>query len=60
MARKRQPPLGSGQRFANLSRALASKGAHDPDALAAFIGRKKYGAHKFADLSARARARRAR
>lgn len=30
-------------RFSDLSAKLAAKGAHDPDALAAYIGRKKYG-----------------
>ncbi len=36
--------LGSGDRFKDLSRKLKDKGAKDPDALAAHIGRKKYGA----------------
>ena len=48
-------PLGSGQRFAALKSKLAAKGAHDPGALAAYIGRKKYGAKKFASLSAHGR-----
>lgn len=30
-------------KFAKLSAQLAAHGAHDPDALAAWIGRKKYG-----------------
>jgi len=38
-------PPGSGANFKKLSGALAARGAHDPDALAAYIGRKKYG-HK--------------
>lgn len=39
-----QPPLGSGGRFARLKAQLASKpGVRDPGALAASIGRKKYG-----------------
>jgi hypothetical protein len=37
------PKLGSGTRFKKLSATLAARGAHDPDALAAYIGRKKYG-----------------
>lgn len=37
------PKLGSGARFRKLSATLAARGASNPDALAAFIGRKKYG-----------------
>ena len=51
-----QPPLGSGERFANLKAKLAKrKGVHNPGALAAAIGRNKYGAHKMAQLSAHGR-----
>lgn len=46
------PKLGSGERFKKLSASLAAKGAKNPDALAAYIGRKKYGAAKFGKLSA--------
>lgn len=46
-----KPKLGSGKRFSNLSNKLASKGANNPDALAAWIGRNKYGPKKFAKLS---------
>ena len=46
------PPLGSGGRFAALKSQLASRpGVTNPGALAASIGRKKYGANKFAALS---------
>lgn len=45
------PPLGSGKRFANLEHSLSAKGAHNPGALAAWIGRKKYGNAKFSKLS---------
>ena len=38
--------LGGGGRFEKLSNELASEGARNPDALAAYIGRKKYGALK--------------
>lgn len=38
-----KPKLGSGDRFRRLSATLAARGASNPDALAAFIGRKKYG-----------------
>lgn len=48
--------LGSGERFKKLSGKLAQKpGVSDPKALAAFIGRKKYGASKMAKLSAAGR-----
>lgn len=45
--------LGSGERFAHLKKSLAKKGAKDPGALAAFIGRKKFGAKKFNKLAAK-------
>lgn len=45
--------LGTGARFSALSKKLAAKGAKNPKALAAWIGRKKYGAKKFAKLSAK-------
>lgn len=45
--------LGSGKRFAQLSRKLAK--ASNPKGLAAFIGRKKFGAKKFAKLGAKGR-----
>ena len=47
------PPLGSGKRFAALEHKLAGrKGVTDPAALAAAIGRKKYGKARFAKLGA--------
>ena len=46
-----QPKLGSGDRFAKLSATLAARGASNPDALAAWIGRRKYGAKKMGGLS---------
>lgn len=49
--------LGGGGRFAKLKEELKRKGVKNPAALAAWIGRKKYGAKKFQELSARARAR---
>lgn len=46
-------PLGQGGRFAALKQKLAKKpGVTDPGALAASIGRKKYGKKGFAKLSA--------
>ena len=50
------PKLGSGARFKALVGKLAGK-VKNPAALAAFIGRKKYGAKKFAKLSAAGRKR---
>lgn len=55
----KKPKLGTGKRFAALTKSLASKGAKDPGALAAFIGRKKYGAKKFQKLASKGRAREA-
>jgi hypothetical protein len=53
---QKKPPLGSGQRFANLTKNLeTTKGGkvNDAKALAAYIGRKKFGNKKFAQLSAK-------
>jgi hypothetical protein len=48
--------LGSGARFASLKRKIAARGdVRDPGAVAAAIGRKKYGAKRFAKLAARGR-----
>jgi hypothetical protein len=47
----KKPKLGTGKRFQQLSSKLARKGADDPDALAAWIGRKKYGKKKFQKLA---------
>jgi HK97 family phage prohead protease len=49
------PKLGSGGRFKKLSAKLAAKGAHNPDALAAWIGRRKYGKATFHKLASAAR-----
>lgn len=46
-----KPPLGNGERFAQLKGRLADKGAKDPGALAAYIGKKKYGAKKMGQMS---------
>ena len=56
----KQPKLGTGKRFSKLKGELAAKGAKHPGALAAWIGRKKYGAKKMAQLSAKGRAKHAR
>ena len=54
-ATRRKPKLGTGKRFASLKRKLARKGVSDPAALAAYIGRKKYGKKKMAKLAAKGR-----
>ena len=47
-----KPKLGSGARFAALKDKLSDEsGVDDPAALAASIGRKKYGAARFAGLA---------
>jgi hypothetical protein len=51
------PKLGSGKRFKKLTKNLKKKGAKNPKALAAFIGRKKYGKKKFQKLAAKGRRR---
>jgi HK97 family phage prohead protease len=45
-------------RFSALAAALAAKGAHNPDALAAYIGRRKYTPAGMAALAAAGRAKR--
>lgn len=37
--------------FEKLTKSLAGKGAQDPKALAAWIGRKKYGKEKFQKMA---------
>lgn len=52
--KKPLPKLGSGKRFANLKNTLSKeKGVTDPAALAAAIGRKKYGKAKMAKMAAK-------
>jgi hypothetical protein len=53
---KKLPPVGTGERFQRLKNKIASKGkVSDPAAVAAAIGRRKYGNKKFAKLSAKGR-----
>jgi hypothetical protein len=60
MARK--PKLGSGKRFAKLKRNFAARRGKrkvsNPGALAAWIGRRKYGKGRFQKLAAKGRRRR--
>lgn len=48
-----KPRLGGGRRFAALEQQLAGRGARDPKALAAFIGRKRLGKQRFQNLAAK-------
>lgn len=54
-----KPKLGSGERFKALAQKLASrrgkKKIRDPKALAAAIGRKKYGKKRFQQLATHGR-----
>lgn len=47
--------LGSGRRFSALEASIAAGGARNPAAVAASIGRKKYGAKKMATIAVKAR-----
>jgi hypothetical protein len=53
----KKPKLGTGERFAQLKEKLERKGIKNPAALAAWIGRKKYGTKKFQALAAAGRRR---
>lgn len=56
MAKKKLPHLGSGKRFSSLEKQVAKeKGIHDPAALAASIGRNKYGNKRFQKLAKKGR-----
>jgi hypothetical protein len=59
-AKKGKPPLGSGARFKKVEAAARRSGARDPKAVAAAVGRKKYGAKKMAQMAAAGRKRKAR
>jgi hypothetical protein len=50
---KNKPKLGSGTRFKQLTSKLAKRGVKNPKALAAYIGRKKYGKKRFQQLAAK-------
>lgn len=47
-------------RFAKLRSKLKRKGAKSPSGLAAYIGRKKYGKKRFAEMGAKGRRRKRR
>lgn len=54
-AKKSKP--GSGKRFRAVKKSAAAGGARDPGAVAAAIGRKKYGKKKFQKMAAAGRKR---
>jgi len=58
MARK--PKLGTGARFKKLTKQLKKKGAKSPKALAAWIGRKRWGKEKMAKMAAAGRKKKKR
>jgi hypothetical protein len=61
MAEHKSMKPGGGGRFEKMEHKLEHrKGVHDAGALAAYIGRRKYGAHRMAEFSAHGRARAAR
>lgn len=58
---RRKPRLGSGARFRALELDLSHRrGVKNPRALAAYIGRRKYGRKRMATLAAKGRRRKAR
>lgn len=57
VAKGKKPKLGAGKRFSALKEALAKKGAKNPEALAAWIGAKKYGSKKMHSMAGAGRHR---
>lgn len=57
MAKRKSMKLGGGGRFAKLKGKLKKRGAKNPGALAAYIGRKKYGKKAMSKMAARGRKR---
>lgn len=55
----KKPKLGTGKRFAALTSTLKKRGVDDPAALAAWIGRKKFGKKRMAKMAAAGHKRRA-
>jgi len=54
VAKNKKPPLGTGERFKQLTQELKRKGVKEPEALAAWIGRRKYG-KRFDELARKGR-----
>lgn len=57
---KKKPKLGSGARFKAVEKAAAKSGAENPAAVAAMVGRKKYGAKKMASMAAAGKKRKSK
>ena len=58
VAKGRKPRLGAGGRFAALKKAIATRGkVRNPGAVAAMIGRRKYGKARFQKMAAKGRKR---
>ena len=57
--KKRKPKLGSGARFKALTTKLKKGGAKNSKALAAYIGREKYGKEEMAKMATKGKKRRA-
>ena len=53
----KKPKLGNGKRFKALANKFAHKGIEDPKALAAVVGRKKYGNKKMSEMAKKGKAR---
>ena len=56
----KKPKLGSGERFKQVAASARRGGARDPEAVAAAVGRKKYGAKRMAEMAAAGRKRAAK
>jgi len=54
----KKKPLGEGSRFKAVAASAKAGGAKNPEAVAAAVGRKKYGVKKMAKLAAAGRKRR--
>ena len=54
MAKRKKAKLGTGERFAQLTEKLRGK-VRNPKAVAAAIGRKKFGKRKFQQMAAKGR-----
>lgn len=55
--RSKKPKLGSGERFKELANKMAREGMDNPNAVAASIGRKKYGNKRMQRMSIQGRKR---
>lgn len=53
--KKKKPKLGEGGRFKAVEESARKSGAKDPAAVAAAVGRKKYGKEKMAKMAAAGR-----